>query len=153
GTGKTLTVTGYTINDGNGGNNYIVTTNFVNTGVIELKKLTPSVTAANKAWDGTTTATITVCSLSVVVPGETVTCSVAAANFIDANIGTNKTVTATGITVDPGPYSANYVLSANTAITTANIFDGTPPVVSLSIPAPNGSAGYFKTSPVLVGVS
>jgi VCBS repeat-containing protein len=43
---------------------------------------------------------------------------------------------------------------ANVAATvTITVLDITPPVVTLTIPAPNGLGGFFKTKPVTVGVS
>jgi hypothetical protein len=87
---------------------------------IDPKSLTPSVTAANKSYDGATTATITGCSLTGVVGSDNVTCSAAAASFASANVGTGITVTATGITLS-GSAAANYVLSATSATTTADI--------------------------------
>ncbi len=59
GTGKTLSVATYTVNDGNGGNNYTVSTVDDTTGVIDPATLTGSVTAADKIYDALTTATIT----------------------------------------------------------------------------------------------
>ena len=63
--------------------------------------VTASVTAAGKTYDRTATATITNCSLSGVLAGDAsnVTCAAAGASFGDANVGTGKTVTATGITL------------------------------------------------------
>jgi hypothetical protein len=50
----------------------------------------------------------------------------------------------------PGtPASAN----SNTATVTINVTDVTPPVVTLTIPAPNGNNGWFKTSPVTLTVT
>src|SRR5262249_35408900 len=45
GTGKTLNVTAYTVNDGNSGNNYIVTTQSDHTGVITQANTTATVTS------------------------------------------------------------------------------------------------------------
>ena len=59
--------------------------------------VTPSITASNKVYDGTTTASVT-CSLTGVVGSDNVTCSAASANFSDKNVANSKTVTATGIT-------------------------------------------------------
>jgi hypothetical protein len=85
--------------------------------------VTATVTASNKGYDSTTTATITGCTLSGVLAADTgnVTCSAAAGAFSDAKVGTGKTVTATGITL-AGSAASNYTLGANTsATTTANI--------------------------------
>ncbi len=88
---------------------------------VNKKPVTPSVTAQNKSYDGTTTATISTCAVSPVVGTDDVACTVppANANFADKNVGTGKTVTATGITLS-GTTAANYTLSTASATTTAN---------------------------------
>ena len=59
GTTHVMTVTPAAVSDGNGGANYTVTYATINTGVITAKSLTVSgITASNKPYDGTTTATI-----------------------------------------------------------------------------------------------
>ena len=57
GTGKTLSVSAYTISDGNGGNNYSITTQSVSTGLITKAPLTIAATANAKTYDSTTSAT------------------------------------------------------------------------------------------------
>jgi hypothetical protein len=54
-----------------------------------------------------------------------------------------------------GPWSRNpnVPLSADSNIGTVTIAVITPPLVTLTIPAPNGQNGWFTTSPVSVGVS
>ena len=93
-----------------------------NTGtlIVSKKTVTASVTAANKIYDSNTTATITNCTVNGVVGGDTVTCSAASAAFANKNVGTGKTVTATGITLSGGS-AGNYQLSSATATTTADI--------------------------------
>ena len=83
-------------------------------------RVTASVTAANKTYDGTTAATLTACTLTGVTAGDVVTCSASAASFSDANAGANKTVTATGITL-AGAQAGKYTLTSTTATTTASI--------------------------------
>jgi hypothetical protein len=46
------------------------------------------------------------------------------------------------------PMSAN----SDPATVTITVVDVTPPLVTLTVPAPTGSGGYFKTSPVGVGI-
>ena len=81
--------------------------------------VTPSISASNKVYDGTTTASVT-CTLAGVVGTDNVTCSAASANFSQAGVGTGLTVTATGITLG-GAAAGNYQLSSTMATTTANI--------------------------------
>jgi filamentous hemagglutinin family protein len=117
--GSTLNVNaGFAINDGNGGNNYNVTTNS-NTGTINALAITGAVTANNKTYDATTAAIIATRSLTGVITGDTVTYTGGSATFDNKNAGTGKTVTATGLSLtgaDAGNYSVN-----TTAITTADI--------------------------------
>ena len=100
--------------------------------------VTASVTAANKQFDGTTTATITGCTLSGTPAG--VTCSAAAATFADAAVGTGKTVTATGITL-AGANASLYALTATTATTTADILAAPPPPPP---PPPSGNVAFVQ---------
>ena len=86
------------------------------------KTVTPSVTANNKTYDATTTATLSSQTLSGVLAADTanVSLSVGAANFSDKNVGNGKTVTATGLALT-GSAAGNYQLSSTTATTTADI--------------------------------
>ena len=119
GSGKMLSVTGYTVNDGNGGNNYTVSTVNNTTGVIDQAALTGSITASNKVYDANTSATITSRTLSGVISGDTVSYVGGAATFSDKNAAPGKTVTAAGLGLaglDAGNYTVN-----TTATTTADI--------------------------------
>jgi hypothetical protein len=89
------------------------------------------VTAQNKIYDGTDAADITNCSVTGFVGSDNVTCSVASATFSDANAGTNKTVTATGISLS-GTDSGNYQLATTTVTTTADIAISTAAVINLA---------------------
>ena len=124
GSGLTLTPAG-SVNDGNSGNNYAV--NFVNntTGVITAKTLTVSgLTASNKVYDGTTTATMNVAgaTLSGVIGGDAVAVSTVgySANFNDRNVGAAKTVAANGFSLS-GADAGNYQLGATSATAAADI--------------------------------
>ena len=81
--------------------------------------MTPTVTAANKPYDGTTSATLTSCTLSGVLGGDVVTCTGTAA-FATASVGAGKTVTVSGLTLS-GAAAGNYTLATTTATTTAAI--------------------------------
>ncbi len=119
GTGKTLSVATYTINDGNGGNNYTTTTLGNTTGVIDPATLVGTVTAAGKTYDALTSATITGRALGGVIAGDTVTYSGGSATFADKNAGVGKLVTATGLGLS-GADAANYTVNG-TATTLADI--------------------------------
>ena len=82
--------------------------------------LTATVTAANKTYDRTTSATVTGCALSGVIAGDAVTCAWGPASFASASVGLGKSVTVTGITLS-GANAGNYTLSSTSATTSANI--------------------------------
>ncbi len=110
GTGKTLSVSAYTVNDGNTGGNYAVSTVSTSTGEIDTRAITVTASANNKVYDGTTTAsatpTITSGTLGI---GDS-------AGFIetykDKNVGTDKTLIPAGI-VNDGYSGANYNVTFN----------------------------------------
>ena len=131
GTGKSVTVTGITLNGANAGNYTLASPSATTTATISAKVLTATVTAANKVFDGTTTATVTGCTLNGVVAGDVVTCAWGPATFDTAAVGTGKLVTVTGLTLG-GAAAGNYTLASPTATTTAAITaaaDATPPTV------------------------
>jgi hypothetical protein len=147
GTAKTLTPAGV-VNDGNGGNNYAVTLATNTAGIITPRSLTVAATALDKAYDGTTTATVTLSDNRVA--GDVLTESYASANFANKNVGQNKVVTVSGI-ANSGADSGNYALSSTsttttasitkraltvTAVTDAKIYDGT--VASNKVPLISG---------------
>ena len=105
--------------------------------------VTPSVTAANKTFDGTTTATISSCSLTNVLPADaaSVTCAAGTANFATPGVGSNIPVTATGIMLG-GSAAGNYTLSTTTATTLANItFAGAD---NSCVASPAGVTAWWK---------
>ena len=117
--GSTLNVNGgFTVNDGNGGNNYTVATNST-TGTINPLTITGSITADNKVYDGNNTATIATRTLTGAIGGDDVTYTGGTATFADKNADTGKIVTGIGLGlsgIDAGNYTVN-----NTGTTTANI--------------------------------
>ena len=109
---------GYVINDGNGGNNYLVSQLGI-TGTITPKTIFGSITANDKTYDTNNTATIASRLLTGVIGSEVVNYVGGSATFAESNAGIAKTVTATGLSIS-GADAANY--SVNTAATTlANI--------------------------------
>jgi hypothetical protein len=92
-----------------------------NTGTLVIGKLalTGTITAADKAYDGTTSATIVDRDLTGVVSGDDVQYVGGTASFDTKNVGTGKTVTATGMTLT-GADAGNYTVNS-TATTTANV--------------------------------
>ncbi|MGC6536426.1 MAG: YDG domain-containing protein, partial [Candidatus Puniceispirillaceae bacterium] len=127
GTGKTVTLSGLSVASAARGAvtiyGYGVSTNTASNsdGTINQKPISMTGhSVANKQYDGTTTGTATFGSLTGVESGDTVTLdtSSASAAFINAGVGTNKTVTISGITLG-GTDGANYGLTTPT--TTADI--------------------------------
>ncbi|MFN0055003.1 MAG: YDG domain-containing protein, partial [Planctomycetales bacterium] len=118
GSNKTLTVATYTVNDGNNGANYTISTVDNTSGVISARTLTVSAAGVNRVYDGTTSATVTLSDNRVA--GDALTTSYGSASFVNKNVGTGKAVSVSGIAIS-GADSANYALSSTTASTTANI--------------------------------
>src|SRR4029077_10217811 len=119
--GKTVTVAGLTIT-GTDAANYSLTQP-TTTANITAKPLTVTgITANNKVYDGTTTATLNsgTAALVGVVSGDTVTLNTGSATgaFADKTVANGKTVTVAGLTIT-GTDAANYSLTQPT--TTANI--------------------------------
>jgi hypothetical protein len=132
--GKTLTVGTLALGDGtNGGlaNNYILTGG---THTIDITKADISsiggITASNKVYDGTTTATLTTSGavFNGIIGSDDLTVATSTGNFSDKNVADGKTVNITALTLG-GTDVGNYNLVDTTASTTANI---TPRAITLS---------------------
>ena len=121
GTGKTVTVSGINIGGGADAGNYqLGNSTATTTANITSKDLTPAITAANKTYDGTTTATIATRTLTGIIAPDVVTLTGGTATFADKSVGTNKTVTGSGFAL-AGADAGNYALNPNSAATTADI--------------------------------
>ena len=114
---------------GTDGGNYSIASTATTTADITAKVLTLSgFTAANKVYDGLTTATISNAgSLVGVITGDTVAVSNAGASFANKNAATGKTVTLASVALG-GTDGGNYSI-ASTATTIANL---TPKTITLS---------------------
>jgi len=114
GTNKsTLDVTGYTVNDGNSGNDYTVTT-VTAAGTITPAVLTIIGATDTKVYDGTTASSATPTVLGL-VGSDTVTDLTEAFESKDV-LGTNKsTLDVTGYTVNDGNSGNDYTVSTATA--------------------------------------
>ena len=86
---------------------------------ITTKTLEPSITAADRIYDGTATADF-VCSLTGIVGTDDVSCVGGSATFGSSNVGVH-TVTATGLELQ-GASAANYSLPVTMASDGAEIF-------------------------------
>ena len=132
-TGATLTVT-YTSDTHYGSASAAIT--------VAQKEVTISgITAANKEYDGSTTATPTgTAVINGKVGSDDVTVTAGTATFADKNVGTGKTVTFTGYSLS-GANAGNYNLKAQPAGVTANI---TAKVVKLTGGINATDRGYVK---------
>jgi hypothetical protein len=146
GTGKTVTATGLGLSGTSTGNYQLASTSAMTTADITAKNLTVSgVTANNKVYDGRTIATLNLGSATLVglVSGDAVTLNSAGAAgaFVNANVGTGKTVTVSGLTLS-GADAGNYTLTQPAA--TANITPAT-----ITVTADNKSKVYGAANPAL----
>ena len=120
---KTVTLSGVTVNDGNGGGNYLVTYANNTTGTINPAQLTFVGTIADKTYDGTAAATLSGFSLSGLIGGQTLDASAGTATFSTKNAGDAIPVSISGITLANGAnggLASNYVVNT-TASATGNI--------------------------------
>ncbi len=136
GTSKTETIASYTVNDGNGGANYAVTTISDTTGVIN--KAAPTITARTntKTYDSTATAAATP-TVSGLIGNDTVTNLVEA--YTSASAGSSKTLSVSGYTVNDGTNGGNY------AITTVANTTGLINKAALTITATTNTKTYDST--------
>jgi hypothetical protein len=149
-----------TLGNGGSGGTAGVASNYTLVGGTDSVNVTPlgitvTATAANKVYDATTAASVSLASGGV-LPNDMVTLGDSSATFDTANAGTGKTVTVAGLTLggaDGGNYTVN---NANaTATTTANI---TPAVINLSgtrvyDATTAANASLFGNAGVITGVA
>ncbi|MFT4193286.1 IPTL-CTERM sorting domain-containing protein, partial [Ottowia sp.] len=133
GTGKTVTVSGVTVDDGNGGANYVVTYADNTTSAITPRVLSIGGSlAAGRPYDGTTQAAITPGTLAGLVDGETL--AVTATGTFDARHAGSRTATAHYTLADGagGGLAGNYALADTgglaATITPAGLTVSTEPV-------------------------
>ncbi|MEI6600657.1 MAG: YDG domain-containing protein, partial [Comamonadaceae bacterium] len=140
GSGKTLNVSAYTVNDSNNGANYSVSTVANNAGVINQADLTITATSNTKVYDGSSTAAATP-TVTGLKGSDTV--SALAETYADKNAGSSKSLTVSAYTVNDSNGGANY-----NVITVA---DSTGVITSKPL-ALAGSTGVVKTYDGTVGM-
>jgi len=143
-TANTVTVSGVTLSDGTYGglaSNYSLANGQTASAGITQKVLTATASATNKVYDGTTTASATLGSLTGLIGTETVG-TTAAASFNTKDVTTANVVTVGGVTLSDGTnggLASNYTLSSGqtatasiatkaltaTASATDKVYDGT----------------------------
>jgi len=140
GTGLTLSVTAYTVNDGNNGLNYAISTPTSATGVITKAPLTITAATNSKPYDGTTSAAATP-TTSGLKTGDTVTGLVEVYNT--KNAGTGLTLSVTSYTVNDGNSGGNYT------VTLANVNTGIITALPIAVTANPQSKTYGQADPPL----
>ena len=121
GTGKAVTITGYTLGGADAGNYTIVQPTGVTANITAKAVAVSGITASNKTYDGGTTATVNTAGAVFTgkVGGDTLSVTAATGTFADKNVGTGKTVTLSGTTYG-GADAGNYTFT-DQATATANI--------------------------------
>ena len=116
GAGKLVTVNGLSIS-GTSAANYMHNVSATTIADINVKALTITATAQNKAYDGNNNAIVNLSDNRV--SGDQLETSYASASFNNKNVGTAKAVSVTGIRVN-GTDASNYTINTSAA-TTGNI--------------------------------
>jgi len=117
---KTVSVTGVTVTDTNGGGNYTVSYANNANSTISPATLTIGASASNKAYDGNTTATVALSDNRFA--GDVFATSYSTANFVDSSVANGKTVNVFGINA-AGTDASNYTFNT-TAVGSADITAG-----------------------------
>ena len=132
GTGKAVTVSGYTLSGADAGNYTLIEPTGL-TANVAARSLTVSAIASNKVYDGSTDAAVTLGDNRIA--GDVLATGYTLAAFTDANAGTGKTVSVSGIAlsgVDAGNYNFNTAAATTASITPA----------PLTVAANNASKAY-----------
>ncbi|MDT3721878.1 GLUG motif-containing protein, partial [Pseudomonas oryzihabitans] len=117
GAGKTVNITGITLGGSDASNYTLASANASTTASITPKSIAGSISAEDKTYDGSTSAT-TSSSLSGVIDGDAVSLS-SSGSFADKNAGNGKRVNVSGSL--SGADAGNYTLGSTNAATTASI--------------------------------
>ncbi len=140
GAGKTVNITGLALGGTDAGNYTLASTTASTTATIVKAGISAvtGITAADKTYDGSTSATLDSTSASFTgrLDGDALTVSTATGAFEDKNAATGKTVSISGITLG-GADAGNYQLTSDTATATAAI---TPKALTMT-----GSTAQNKT--------
>ena len=127
---KTVRVSGVTVNDGNGGNNYNVIYADNTTSTITPASLVVTASGINKVYDGLINAGVTYTANGVI--GSDVLNVTGTASYADKNAGTGKTINVSNIALS-GADRDNYVLASTSAAATADITPAALTVVANSV--------------------
>jgi hypothetical protein len=120
GTGKTVTISGLSLNGAAAGK-YLLNQPTATANITSFALTVTGITANTKTYDRTTSASLNLgaAALSGVIGGDAVTINIGSASgaFIDKNVGTGKTVNVSGLTLGGGGAS-NYTVTQPTATAT-----------------------------------
>jgi hypothetical protein len=135
GAGKTLTAGG-SVNDGNGGDNYVVTGVDNAAGSITVRAISVTAVSQTKVYDGTTSAT----GVPAVTGGSLAAGDAAAFSeyYSSASVGTGLTLTPAG-SVNDGNGGNNYAVTFDSDATGAIVARPNTPYISLG----NGGIGNY----------
>ena len=137
GTGKAVTVSGFTLSGADAGNYAVVQPTGVTANIIAASLAVTGLTVSNKVYDAGTTATLGGTAAITALAGDTVSLGgTASGAFADKNVGTAKAVTVSGNTIS-GADAGNYNLVQQTGLT-ANI---TPATLTYTATPANFTAG------------
>jgi hypothetical protein len=128
GNGKTVNVSGLSLSGADSGNYALSGTTGSTTADISQRALSVSAAAANKVYDGSVAASVTLGDDRVA--GDVLGVS-GSASFDTKNAGNGKTVNVSGLSLS-GADAGNYVLSSTTAQTTADIAQRTLSVTAVA---------------------
>jgi trimeric autotransporter adhesin len=128
GTGKPIAVSNISFSGANAGNYTVGNTTATTTGAVTAKPITVSgITATDRAYNGTTAVTVTAGTVGSAgfEPGDVVSVSLppgglSAGTIANANVGANKPVTVTGLTL-AGADATNYQIDSSGSGITVNI--------------------------------
>ena len=112
GSGKVVTVTGYTLSGADAGNYSLLPPTGLLANITPRNLIVTGLTAANKVYDATTTATLTGTASVTPLTGDSVTLAgTASGRYADKNVGIAKPVQVTGYALS-GADAGNYLLVA-----------------------------------------
>jgi hypothetical protein len=138
GANKAVNVSGYALNGADAANYTLVEPTNV-TASITARPLTISATGINKVYDGTTTAPVTM--IDNRVAGDGLTVGYTSAAFADANVGTGKAISVSGISLT-GPDAGNYTFNPS-ATTIASITAAPLTIAANSANKPYDGSAYY----------
>ncbi|MBJ7309370.1 filamentous hemagglutinin N-terminal domain-containing protein [Rugamonas sp. CCM 8940] len=118
GSGKTVTLGGVTLGGADAGNYQMAATPASTTASITPRALTVGASSAGKVYDRLTGAVVTLSGDAIA--GDTLVLASAAADYADKDVGANKTIAVSGITLSGGD-ARNYTLASTVATAHAGI--------------------------------